>query len=769
MADICRIKCQCTFITYVSADKSFVTAEFVNVETKKRFKARGKNIIPIYCSPDLVINITGVWGEYRDTNNGKAVSVFEIQKFEPLFYESEKSFLGYIQTFFSGVGPKTAEKLLNALNGDYKQFTEKVQDIQFLQKAVGTKKARSIYEQFQGRAQEDELYKLLTAAGIHTGMINEIRADLSEKGKNNPIEELTKNPYILYEKGISFPVTDTVCMMLLPQNPKLITSYERISSCAHYILKSKIAFQGHTYVNANILLSEILKALNSRSLPVEELTVSKKTVSDVLNRMNSTGEIVFGNISIGQKRSSACVVYDKFFNDAETFVSSRIAKMVKSKPKQYSLEETDEIIADCEKNAGIVLEKAQKDAVRMVINNRFCVITGGAGTGKTTVLKICIEALKRIYNKKCDIALLAPTGRAAMRMAASTGMYNASTIHSALSIMENDDELDASRINSDILFVDEASMIEMGLFYKLLYNTDESSKIVLIGDPNQLPPIGAGEVLKSVIDSENVPVTRLNVIHRQANESNIVFNANKILCGQTDLRTGQDFVFYPYAKSEDVLNTILYTFKQELERTGDICEVQVITPLREKGILSAVSVNRAVQEMVNPKVMRKNRYGELKKPLSVSASNGLKIRKGDKVICQKNTKYAKNGDIGIVKDIYIPEGSRKLEIRAEFENYGEKTYSADEFREMNVSLGYAITVHKAQGSEFKTTIMPVAAENKVMLRRNLFYTAVTRAKEKFILVGDAQEIMYSIKNNAQERRNSCLAGRIYRETQTKSA
>ena len=228
-------------------------------------------------------------------------------------------------------------------------------------------------------------------------------------------------------------------------------------------------------------------------------------------------------------------------------------------------------------------------------------------------------------------------------------------------------------------------------------------------------------------------------------------------------------MFYPYAKSEDVLNTILYTFKQELERTGDICEVQVITPLREKGILSAVSVNRAVQEMVNPKVMRKNRYGELKKPLSVSASNGLKIRKGDKVICQKNTKYAKNGDIGIVKDIYIPEGSRKLEIRAEFENYGEKTYSADEFREMNVSLGYAITVHKAQGSEFKTTIMPVAAENKVMLRRNLFYTAVTRAKEKFILVGDAQEIMYSIKNNAQERRNSCLAGRIYRETQTKSA
>ena len=758
MADACTIKCRCAFIISTSDDKTFVLADFINVETKKRFKARGKNTIPIYCSPELVANVTGVWGEYRG-KDGKAVSVFDVQKFEPLLYESAESFVGYLQTCFKGVGPKTAKKLLAALNGDYTQFAQKVTDLPFLQKAIGKKLAQSLYEQYRDKEQEDELYKLLSAAGISAKKINEYRNDYQE----NAMTHLLRNPFVLYSAyGVSFTAADTVCMMLLPQNPELLASYERISACAHYILKSKFAFQGHTYINTKILLSEVFKKLNDKKIP--ELCVSRACVSAALNRMSSVGEVVCGNISFGSSKGNTCVVYDSFYNNAEAFVANRIAKMVAARPKQRTSEEINAVIAECEKEAGIQLEKAQRDAVKMVINNRFSVITGGAGTGKTTVLKFCIEAQKRIYNKQCQIALAAPTGRAAMRMAAATGITGASTIHSLLGITEdNNDLVTPQQIMSDILFVDEASMIDLGLFYKLLFNTSDSTSIVLIGDPNQLPPIGAGEVLKSVIESEIVPVTRLNIIHRQAEESKIVYNANKILCGQTDLKTGKDFIFYPYTNSEDILKTILYTFREELKRTGDICEVQVISPLREKGVLSAVSINAAVQQMVNPEVFKKNAHGEIKKPLSLSAPSGLKIRKGDKVICQKNTKRAKNGDIGIITDMYISDGSRKIEIRAKFENREEEVFSADEFREMNVSLGYAITVHKSQGSEFKVTILPVAAENKSMLRRNLFYTAVTRAKERFILVGDKNEIVYSVKNNAQERRNSCLSGRIVRE------
>lgn len=760
MSDVCTIKCRCAYVISTSDDKTFVTADFVNVETKKRFKARGKNTIPIYCSPDLVANATGVWGEYRG-KDGKTVSVFDVQKFEPLLYESKESFVGYLQTCFKGIGPKTAEKLLSALNGDYTQFSQKITDLPFLQKTIGKKIAQSLYEQYRDKEQEDELYKLLSAAGISAKKINEYRTDYQE----NAMTHLLYNPFVLYsDYGISFTAADTVCMMLLPQKPELLASYERISACAHYVLKSKFAFQGHTYINTNILLSEVLKKLNDKK--VQELKVSKACVSAALNRMSNVGEVVCGNISFGNSKGNACVVYDQFYNNAEDYVAQRIAKMVSTRPKQRSFEELNAVIAECENEAGIQLEEAQKDAVRMVVNNRFSVITGGAGTGKTTVLKFCIEAQKRIYSKQCQIALAAPTGRAAMRMAASTGITGASTIHSLLGITEDNNDLATpQQITSDILFVDEASMIELGLFYKLLFNTSEATSIVLIGDPNQLPPIGAGEVLKSVIDSEIVPVTRLNVIHRQAEESNIIYNANKILCGQTDLKTGKDFVFYPYTNPDDILKTILYAFREELSRTGDISEVQVITPLREKGVLSAVSINAAVQQMVNPEVLKKNACGEIKKPLSISAPGGLKIRKGDKVICQKNTKRAKNGDIGIVLDMYIPDGSRKLEIRAKFEGRSEEVFSADEFREMNISLGYAITVHKSQGSEFKVTILPVAAENKSMLRRNLFYTAVTRAKEKFILIGDKNEIVYSVKNNAQERRNSCLSGRIVRETQ----
>ena len=757
------IKCKCSFITSVSADKTFVTADFVNQATKKHFRAKGKNTIPPYCSTTLTVNVTGQWQEYQ--KDGKTYQIFDVVKFEPLQYESQESFLGYLQTCYKGVGPKTAAKILYMLGDKYEEFEEKVLVDGFFDKAVGKKLAKSLKEQKISQNNQDDVYKLLNSAGISEKKINEFR---NEFGKD-AMQSLEYNPFILYERfGVSFSSADAVCIMLSSSNPDLIKSYKRISTCAKYVLKNKIAYQGHTYATTTQLVSYTLEKLNDNK--VEELRVSKKDVLKALNDMLKNGEIVCGSIKKTQNElSDTWYVYDKFYYEAEDYISKRIAKMVATDCKYKDQEKIIRIIKECEKEANITLEAKQREAVLMVLNNKFSVITGSAGTGKTTVLKICIAAYKKLHRGNCSITLTAPTGRAAMRMALSTKLESgASTIHSLLGLTGEDgfdDMVTPNTVESDILFIDEASMCEIGLFYKLLYNTDEYTKIVLIGDPNQLPPVGAGEVLKSIIESNSVPVTKLSVIYRQLETSTIVYNATKIMNGDTKIKTGKDFIFYPYNNVADIKNSLLFAFMKELDEIKNIREIQIITPLREKGELSALSFNKAVQEIVNP--LKITSSGNTNYPPSYLTTNGLRIRKGDKVICQKNTELIKNGDIGIVLDMENTEDGKKLSSATiQFEGQDPIEFTRENLSDMNLTLGYAITVHKSQGSEFKSVLMPISVENKVMLRRNLFYTAVTRAKDKFILSGSANEVMYSIRNNLQDYRRTCLAAEIKKNVQT---
>ena len=764
------IRCKCSYITSVSADKSFVTAEFINDETKRRFKCKGKNTIPPYCSPSLTVNITGKWTEY--VKDGKRNLVFDVLKFEPLQYESEESFLGYLQTCYKGVGPKTAVKILNALNGNYKDFEKRVLEDGYFRKAVGKKLAISMKEQAEAKSQQDDLYNILHTAGISERKINDFRLDYGTIA----MEVLTTNPFVLYEQyNIPFSSADTVCIMLSGVNPSLIKSEVRIKSCAKYVLKNLIAFQGHTYASTKQLVNYTLNKLNENK--VKELKVTESDVAKALNEMLKAKEIVCGKIDTeqnqnqSQKQDQNWYVYDRFYYEAENYISDRIAKMVTVHKTCDNTEEILRVIKESEEELNITLETKQREAVMMVLNNKFSVITGSAGTGKTTVLKVCIKSYQKLHRGSGRITLAAPTGRAAMRMALSTKLPNgASTIHSLLGLTgkENENEIiTPNQVETDILFVDEASMCEIGLFYKLLYNTDEYAKIVLIGDPNQLPPVGAGEVLKSIIESKSVPVTKLSVIYRQLETSTIVYNATKIMNGDKRIKTGKDFVFYPYTKTEDIKNSILYAFKKEMEEIKDIREVQIITPLREKGELSALSFNKAVQEMVNPLKTTTSSSGRTIYPPSILTGTGLRIRKGDKVICQKNTDVAKNGDIGIVLDIDSGStgstnstGDKVKSAIIQFEGQEPLEVSREAISEMNLTLGYAITVHKSQGSEFKSVLMPVALENKVMLRRNLFYTSVTRARDKFIIAGGVNEVMYSIDNNMQDYRRTCLAVNI---------
>lgn len=757
------IKCKCSYITSVSPDKTFVTGEFVNQDTNKRFKAKGKNTIPPYCAPELAVNITGRWVEYK--KDGCAHKIFDVLKFEPLKYESRDSFLGYLQTCFKGVGPKTAAKILYVLGDNYEDFDEKVLIDGYFNKAIGKKLATSIRKQKESYDKQDDLYKIMTAAGISEKKINEFRNDYGKDAMN----ELRSNPFLLYERyGVPFSSSDAVCLMLSGEDPSLIKSNKRIGTCAKYILKNKIAFQGHTFVSTEVLLKYTLNQLNENK--VEELRVTKSEVARVLDEMAKEKEIVCGTIGAASKgNTNSWYAYDSFYFEAENYIATRIAEMVTTSCKHENPEKVMKVIKDCERSAGITLEEKQKEAVVMALNNKFSVITGGPGTGKTTVLKICIDAYKRLNRGNGKIALAAPTGRAAMRMALMTGLEaGASTIHSLLGLTgkENDETLiTPNHVDADILFLDESSMCEIGLFYRLLFNTDEYTKIVLIGDPCQLPPVGAGEVLKSIIESGVVPVTRLSVIYRQLETSTIVYNAKKITNGDVDIKTGSDFIYYPYTNTDDIKNSILYAFRKELDEIKDVREVQIITPMREKGELSALSFNKAVQELVNPMKTSVSSSGNTIYPPSFLTSTGLRIRKSDKVVCQKNTDAVMNGDIGIVTEMSSGDNRKAVSAVIKFDGRPEREFTGQEMSDMNLTLGYAITVHKSQGSEFKTVLLPVGRENKAMLRRNLFYTAVTRAKDKFVLAGDSKEVAYSIRNNAQDYRRTCLAACIREKTE----
>ena len=492
-------------------------------------------------------------------------------------------------------------------------------------------------------------------------------------------------------------------------------------------------------------------------------------MSKELYDMCKVSELVCGKIKVkGQlaEADKSWWVYDAYYYKAEEYISKRIAEMANFRYKYTEATKAKYIstIKECEKDAGIELEAKQREAVMSVLSNKISVITGSAGTGKTTVLKVCIAVLKKLHKGQCKVTLTAPTGRAAMRMSLATGLETgASTIHSLLGLTGQEDEnveVTPNQVSTDVLFIDEASMCELSLFYKLLYNTDEHAKIVLIGDPNQLPPVGAGEVLKSIIESESVPVTKLSVIYRQLETSSIVYNATKIMTGKHDIRLDDDFVYYRYSDPKQIKAAVLYAFEKELEAVKDVREVQIITPLREKGELSALSFNKAVQEMLNPLHTSVSSAGNTIYPLSYQTGTGLRIRKGDKIICQKNTPEIKNGEIGIVMSMTSDDNKKFKSAVISFERRDPIEFTREELSDMNVTLGYAITVHKAQGSEFKSVLMPIAEENKTMLRRNLFYTSVTRAKEKFTLVGDEKEITYAIKNNSQDYRRTCLASKI---------
>ena len=372
---------------------------------------------------------------------------------------------------------------------------------------------------------------------------------------------------------------------------------------------------------------------------------------------------------------------------------------------------------------GQMVSQKQEQAVRTAFQHGLTIITGSPGTGKTTVLKAIIEVFKNLHPKG-KVALMAPTGRASRRMAESTGVDEARTLHSALGLGTGEEVGDGERVrfvDADLVIVDEFSMVDMWLAQQFFKRIGQHTRVVLVGDPNQLPSVGAGNVFYELIHSGMVPVTVLDWIFRQSKDGLIAYNAKFINEGSTKLYYGNDFVFVDSPTQIETARRIQDIYCKEAAERG-IENVQILSPFREKGEAASEQLNRAIRERVNP-------FRSAEEEVRIGSRT---FRVHDRVMQTKNTEKVSNGDLGFITGITTSSKGERL-VQMDFGGDRKMNYTAEQLA--HVDLAYATTIHKAMGSEFETVIIPIVKAHTIMLYRNLLYTAVTRAKKKVILVG----------------------------------
>ena len=450
-------------------------------------------------------------------------------------------------------------------------------------------------------------------------------------------------------------------------------------------------------------------------------------------------------------------IYLSFERLCEVKTAKRIVSMLLSEGMPM-VSDLSKQIALTESNLPHPLAPSQREAVKLCLSHPCSIMTGGPGVGKTTTLKAILEIYHRVFPDH-EILLAAPTGKASRRMSEQTG-FPASTLHSAMGILSDDDiETNGPEfLSADFVVVDECSMVDMRLAYALFERLKPGVKLLFVGDPDQLPAVGAGNVLREMIRSGIVPTAVLDTVFRQASNSRIALNAYAVNHNDTKLLYGDDFLMQDVQTSEDAADLVMKCFFDEVTQHG-IENVQILSPFRRRGAVCADNLNIAIREMINPK---RSGVNELK--------CGTKVfREGDRIIQTRNCDGVSNGDVGVITRIYLDEDGEQL-IDIKLLDGRELVYTVDKME--NIDLSYCISIHKSQGAEFPVVIIPIMKEHYIMLRRNLLYTAISRAKAKVILIGHRQAVFTAIHKNDVDKRNTVLADRITvyyeRETQKRA-
>ena len=653
------------------------------------------------------------------TNHEKYGSQFQVKSINRIMPQETDAMIDILSSnLFKGIGKKTAEKLVSV-------FKEKTFDVilndtgnLLLIPGISEKQAKTLKEalkQYQG-SYEDIL--MLNKLGFSTSESMKIYHYYKDKLN----EVLDGNLYNIYYDidEISFPRVDSIFVAKYKKD-----SPSRVAGAIVYIIKTLSMTYGHTYFSK--------EEVNSYLFRVLKVDVSEKVVADAYNSL-----LVDERIVIKDDRLYLWEMYE-----AETLIARRLRLLAHEDKIKYK--NLDTKIKEIETHYGIVYTDEQLDAIKLAITRKVAIITGGPGTGKTTILKGILDLYKVLSSSDKirlneQIALLAPTGRASKRMSEVTN-FEASTIHRFLKWNKDTNRFQINEYNKSsvsFVIVDEASMIDTMLLANLLKGLKSSCHIIFVGDANQLPSVAAGDVLNDMIESKELPVYALKNWHRQGSDSKIIPFAHRINEGILDkelLNSGNDLEFIPCRDNEII------------EVIGNVCkdynsyDLQVLAPIY-KNRNGIYAINDHLQKLWNPKSPSKKEI----------EGNESIYREKDKVIQLSNMKDESvfNGDIGIIDRIKLL-GNKELYI-----DYDGNLVKYTKSMLQNFTLGYAISIHKSQGSEFDTVLIPFTFDYRKMLYRKLIYTGVTRCKKKLILVGDINALEQAIRNNQEQKRRTSL-------------
>lgn len=667
-------------------------------------------------------------GEWQDGKHGYQLKVETCEEIVPQTTEGVQGYLA--SRLIKGVGPKIAEAIVKRFGADSLNVLENQPERLLEIKGISPDKLEDIQSSYiESRCLRD-LMVLLSPYQVTPVTATKIYEFFGAKS----VEILKDNPYELCQvSGFGFKRVDAIAL----KNGLAFNSPLRIHGAIYAALDEQRTNKGHLFLSESGLKKTAVKLLNEKQ-PIPQLGVKPSEVEPVIEDMILKGEIVRSEDNIYQIRC--------FVQEDET--ARKIAEILTYPTEKQNIAL---VLEHIRKKLGLSLSQRQSEAVCVAFRNNLSIITGGPGTGKTTVLRAVIEVFQTLHPDK-KILLAAPTGRASRRMAESTGRNDAKTLHSALKLFSDIESLSKEKekepLDADLIIVDESSMIDMWLAKQFFQRIALGTKIVLVGDADQLQSVGAGDVFRELIQCGLVPVTILNEVFRQAKDSNIPYNAQKINQAETNLYYGDDFQFVKCTTQEEAADLICRLFCEQVKKTG-VEQVQILSPYRKDGMASVEKLNTVLREMVNP----------IKDDLPDLKIGNRYFRIGDKVMQTKNNDYASNGDIGFIREMKR-DNKNEMKVTIEFSDNRIVTYGLEEMG--HIELSYATTVHKAMGSEYDTVIIPVIKSHAIMLNRNLIYTAITRAKSKVILVGQKGMLFMAIHKNETGKRNTMLGERIGR-------
>lgn len=722
MVNLLNITGQLAKIRYKNDDNQYTVAQFIPDEISSKIIVTG---YLVGVKEGECFELTGSWEKHS-----KYGQQFKIEVYKPLLPETIESIKEYLKALdVRGLSRQKINALVKEFGDETLQIIDTEPDRIESVKGFGKILSAGIIEAW---ARHNEIRKLINFFQEYDIPVS-FCAQIYQTYGSSAIDIIKEKTFSLFTdfQGISFEIVDAVAQKLGYEK----NDPQRIGACILHLL-DLIASDGHVYT----LKGNLVKRC------IVQFGIDPELISQSLDELHDTGQVVIDSIEEAPDES---VVYAKDFYLAEVGIANTL-KVLNNIPTENITLKKDEIIEEVLRRLAIQLADEQLEALEDIIAHKVAIITGGPGTGKTTLVKSVTAIYKKLGRK---IVLAAPTGRAARRLSEVTH-EEASTIHKMLHYNFRDGTFDKNRddtLDVDVVIVDEASMIDVLLMYHLLNAVPLTASVILVGDIFQLPSVGPGTVLSDLIQSKQFRTFELTKIFRQVEESPIIINSHRV-------RNGEAILLDKHEKSDKLAEFYFIETANPIvvmERIVDICckripekygldpmtEVQVLTPMH-KGDVGTISLNNALQKELNSETDKIESFGR-------------SFKEGDKVMHLKNNyeKEVFNGDIGIIES--LDKSLKTLTVNY----YGRNVdYEFDELDEL--TLAYAISVHKSQGSEYPAVVVPITTQHFSLLQRNLLYTAMTRGKKLVILIGTEKALKIALNNDRPKMRMSGLEGRL---------